>query len=145
MSYITQTNIINRVSEKTLIFWTDDTGAGTVTEATVMAIIAKAEGIIDGYLSEKVTTPITSPTEIVKAWTEDIAIYLLKSRKMEIDKDDPVLKDYHSTLKQLQKVASGSMGVKLSTATLTHNRSMVLDSETREMDWTIPDAVEATE
>lgn len=134
-NYIDQSNIINRVSEKTLIFWTDDTGSGAVNPATVTAFITKAEGIVDSYLSEKVSIPVLSPTDIIKVWAEDIAIYLLKSRKREIDKEDPVLKDYVRTLGQLQKVASGSMSVKLSTIAITRNRSMVLTSETREMDW----------
>ena len=80
MSYCTLTNILNLISEATLIALTDDAGAGEVDDAKVAAAIADADATIDSYCQGRYTIPLSPvPSKIVQI-SVDIAVYNLYSR-----------------------------------------------------------------
>lgn len=105
MAYCTQTDLVKAKNEQVLIELTDPDGSA-IDADVVTAAIARADGIINGYLRNKYTLPLTStPDEIADASIR-ITLYLLYARHLD-SAPEGVKADYDAVLKWLKDVAKG--------------------------------------
>lgn len=109
MAYCTQDDVLNLISERDLIQLTDDANTGLVDTDIVDSAIAAADGKINYYCSSVYTTPFTTPPDIVKAWSVDIAIYDLYSRRSDVAMPEIRKSRYDAALEQLAKIQSGAI------------------------------------
>lgn len=109
MAYITQTDLLDRVSQKQLIQLTDDAEAGTVDATKVNDCIADAESEIHFYAAKKYSVPFTTPVPpLVISLDKDIATYNLWRRRPAIKMPDQVRTAYQDAVKKLEKIADGT-------------------------------------
>lgn len=126
MSYCTLTNILNLISEATLIALTDDAGAGEVDDAKVAAAIADADATIDSYCQGRYTIPLSPvPSKIVQI-SVDIAVYNLYSRS-DLDMPEVRKERNKEAVRFLEKVAAGGirLGVSSPAPTDTDNSASI--------------------
>jgi phage gp36-like protein len=76
--YITVTEL--GIPDQLLIKLTDDEGTGAVNTSRAETAITAAQAIIDTALSRAYSVPFSSPSEIIKRLTADIAVYRLYQR-----------------------------------------------------------------
>ena len=129
--YCTQTNILNLISEATLIALTDDAGAGTVDGTKVTAAIADADATIDSYCQGRYTIPLSPVPAKIAQISVDIAVYNLYSRS---DLEMPeVRKDRNrEAIRFLEKVAAGGISLGVSSpAQVDTDNSVSIESGTR--------------
>ncbi len=111
MAYITQSDIVDQLSESELIQLTDDSGAGQVDSNVVARAIADADDEVNSHLQERYTVPLSPVPGLVRKLSVDVAIYNLYSRR---DLDAPVrTKRYEDARRLLKALARGesSLGV----------------------------------
>jgi len=103
MAYCTQEDIVARIGMSELVGLADDDGDGLPDSSKVVQAIADADAVIDSFLSNRYSTPLSAPPAVVKALSITIAIYNLAKnpprRPTEGQKED-----YESALKALQRV-----------------------------------------
>ncbi len=80
MSYSTESNLLDRITEQQLIQLTDDENVGQIDAAKVTSAIAAADGIIDSYAGGRHQLPLVG-NEIVEKLSVDLALYELYSRR----------------------------------------------------------------
>jgi len=102
MNYITSTLLGNRVGSTRLSNLCSSSGV-------VEEIIARAEGIVDGYASVRYATPLTA-TPIIKEWVLAIAEYELYKRGPGSQVPDKIEDTYRTTLEQLSELSKGKIG-----------------------------------
>jgi phage gp36-like protein len=86
MSYITQIELEDYITERELIQLTDDAKLGVVDAEKVAAAIAAACADIDSYAGTKYALPLAA-SEKVKSLARDIAIWNLEKRRRKIRPD----------------------------------------------------------
>ncbi len=109
MAYCTQADIIKLVQEATLAQMTDDTAGVTVDAAKVTEAIAKADALIDGYLTGRYTVPLTTVLVIIRSASIDIAVYELYSRRGERGVPENVTDRYKNAIKTLTEIQRGNI------------------------------------
>lgn len=105
MSYATQTDILNLISEKELVSLTDDTQSGVVDATKVSKAIADADAEIEGYCAKRYTVPFNPVPGIIAKLSVDIAIYNLYSRRSVMP--DIRQKKYDDAVRLLRDIAKG--------------------------------------
>ena len=109
MAYAAQSDLVppgTRMSLKDLIGLTDDNKTGQVNAAVVNAILEEASGTVDSYCRNRYVTPLQS-SDVVKARTLDIAVYLLFSRRREVKIGEVVRQRYVDAIAFLKDVSAG--------------------------------------
>lgn len=107
-NYITRDDMKARTSLDTLINLTDFENTGEINDTALDAAIADAEGIIDGYIGARESTPLGSPPQMIVLLAYDIAMHLLYSRK-DIS-NEKMEKAYSAAIKALAAFAGGETG-----------------------------------
>lgn len=108
MPYLTQSDLIEQISEAQLTQLTDDTKLGIVDVDTVTRVITAAEAEVNGYLATRYSVPVGVPVpDLVKKWALDIAVYNLYRRRQRMPAD--VRTAYEDTIKALTQVAKGTI------------------------------------
>jgi len=107
MSYLTQTELLDYISERELINLTDDADTGQIDTAKVTQAIEDAESMVDAYLGARYTVPLTSPPAIIKKAVAVITIFSLQVRREEVP--DARKDEYEKTIKFLQLLAAGKV------------------------------------
>lgn len=80
--YCSQADLEARLSTKALTQLTNDADGSTTPDATIVyAMIAKADGIIDGYASQVYTTPFTTTPTLIRDIAIDLACYFSMQRR----------------------------------------------------------------
>lgn len=79
------------------------------SSAVVEEIVARAEGIVDGYASVLYATPLT-PTPAVREWVLSIAEYELYRRGPGSAVPGKIADSYRTALEQLAGLSAGRMG-----------------------------------
>jgi phage gp36-like protein len=74
MAYCSYSDVLDVIPESKLIELTDDAGSGSVDTDIVNAAISKAADLIDGYLGQIVTLPLTTTPAPLKGLNEDLAV-----------------------------------------------------------------------
>jgi phage gp36-like protein len=77
MAYSTESDILNRIEEATLVQLTDRTGSGQVDSALVGSAIEDADALINGIISTVYQVPIANVPRVVRELSATIAVYRL--------------------------------------------------------------------
>lgn len=81
MAYAQQSDLVPlRITQTELVQLTCDDNTATVNAVVVSAALDEASGTVDSYCRSRYVTPL-QPSDMVKARTLDIAVYLLFSRR----------------------------------------------------------------
>jgi len=82
MAYLTQDDLLQRMTLSQLAQLTDDSGTKppSVNVTVVNGVLDEASAKVDGYCRNKYATPLQTSSEVT-AVTRDIAVYLLFSRR----------------------------------------------------------------
>jgi phage gp36-like protein len=107
MPYCSLVDILEEIDEEVLVAITDTTDSGLVDSAKVDSAIARADSIINGYLSSRVSVPVVSVTETLKTLSIDIAIHRLFSRKESVPEERE--KKFDQALSFLEAFAKGTV------------------------------------
>jgi len=102
MNYISVSLLENRVGSARL----NNLCSGS---AVLEEIIARAEGIVDGYASVRYATPLV-PTPAVREWVLSIAEYELYRRGPGSAVPGKIADSYKTALEQLAALSEGRMG-----------------------------------
>jgi phage gp36-like protein len=105
MPYITQADLLQRMTLKQLTQLTDDAGAGSPNEVIVNGVLEEASGAIDGYARTKYTTPLQQSDEVASI-ARDIAVYLLFSRRPQ-PMPETVRQRYTDRIALLKDISTG--------------------------------------
>jgi len=105
MSYSTQTDLLEQISESELIQLTDDADAGTVDSDAVSRAIVDADAEIDGYCGSRYDVPFSSTPVMIRKISVDISIYNLYARRMGAPEDRK--ERYDNALRFLRDVGKG--------------------------------------
>lgn len=110
MAYCTLDDILERVSEQTIIELTDDTGSGVVDQDKVSAAIARADKEIDAWCGRRYQVPFSSPPAIVGELSADLSLYFLYARV--VSEIPEARKDAHkNVLRLLEKISGGQVSL----------------------------------
>lgn len=105
MAYSTTTDLLSRVTEKTLVQLTDKGGTGNVDEAIVGSAIADSDSMINAMIAPVYQVPLTNVPPVIKEISATMAIYRLHLFRSV---DPGVWKDeYERALSFLRSVAAG--------------------------------------
>jgi len=108
MSYISQADLTEQLSETQLIQLTDDEKLGVVHTERVARAIASAEGEINGFVATRYTVPIAAPIPaLIKGWAVTLAGYYLWRRRQRVPED--VRLAYEDVIARLRDVAAGKL------------------------------------
>lgn len=81
MAYCTQSDLEKVISPAELVQLTDDDRDGVADTGVVAEAIAKADGEIESYLASRYTVPLSPVPVVIRAASEDIALWNLFSRR----------------------------------------------------------------
>lgn len=109
--YCTKANLIDRFSEDELIDLTDRTNTGVIDDAVLDQAISDAQATIDGYLASRYSLPIASVPAVLVRLSCDIARYFLYDERL--DAEHQAAKRYADTIRFLEKVGKGELGLGL--------------------------------
>lgn len=108
MAYSVKADILELLPESVLIQLTDDENLKEVRDSRVNEGIEQADAVIDSYISGKYTTPVSPVPNLIKAFSVNIAIYNLYSRRVETMPE--ARRDrYNDAIKQLDAISKGTM------------------------------------
>ena len=112
MAYSVKADILKQITEDQLVGLTDDSDLGSVDDAIVTEMIARADEVIDGYCAKRYTVPFGTTPGIIKTISIDIAVYNLYSRRSHVMTEDRKNR-YENSMKLLKDIESGkvSLGV----------------------------------
>lgn len=124
MAYAAQTDLVPlRITQTELVQLTCDDTTATVNAAVVAAALEEASGTVDSYCRARYVTPLQQ-SDMVKARTLDIAVYLLFSRRRGgLQPTELVRQRYEDAIAFLKDVAA-------SRASLDQPASQVAQSST---------------
>jgi phage gp36-like protein len=131
MSYCTQDDLLEQISEAELIELTDDAGSGEVDADVVTRAIADADATIDAHCQGRYSVPLSPVPAMIRAVSVDMAIYNLLSRKNE---EVPKSRDdrNRNAIRFLERVADGKIQLGASTpAQANTEHSVSIDSGSR--------------
>lgn len=107
-SYISQADLLSKVSNAQLIQLTDDAQSGSIDATKVTQSIDEAESEVNGYVATRHSVPLSSPIpQLIKTLAVDIAIYKLYSRRQRVP--ESVRKAYEDAIKKLEGISKGLM------------------------------------
>lgn len=107
MTYSTQSDIEEQLSQADLIELTDDAGAAEVDTSVVARAVADADAEIDSYCGGRYTTPFSPVPVMIRKLSVDIAIYNLHSRRSTLKIPEERQKRYDNAIRFLRDVAKG--------------------------------------
>jgi phage gp36-like protein len=90
----------------------EDIAAADEALARVVAVVADADGLIDGFLRMRgYTLPLSPVPTIVANWSRSIARYMLHKSRNAMESTDPVVRDYNDAMKLLALVRDGKFSL----------------------------------
>ena len=106
MSYCTQDDILERISETELIQLTDDENTGAVDADRVTRAIADADQEIDSYVGVRHIVPLDPVPALVRKLSTEMVVYNLYGRRTAGPPDH--IKDrYTAAIRLLELIAKG--------------------------------------
>lgn len=109
MAYATAQDLIDRYGEDELVHITDRLGSGQIDAAAVSGALADAEAIIDGYLAGRYPLPLASVPSNMVLLACTLARYQLWANRAS----EEIRKRYEDAIRYLERVASGSILLKM--------------------------------
>ncbi len=116
MAYSTQADLEKELESEQLVQLADDNDDGIADVAVIADVIAKSDGIIDGYLGTRYTVPVTPVPDLVRGFSVAIAIYRLFGRRNQ--KNDARTRAYDDALKMLAAISRGTATLGVSESTV---------------------------
>lgn len=106
MSYATQADLEARYGAREILQLSDRANppAGVVDAAVVAAALGDADAVVDSYLGNRYTVPITTPAP---ARVVDLSCVLARYRLMEQRATERARKDYEDAIAFLRDVSAG--------------------------------------
>lgn len=83
MAYSENQDLINAITEATLIQLTDDTDSGVVNATYVADAITRADSITNAYLRAQHTVPLSTTPDLINQISVDLSLYLLYKRRRD--------------------------------------------------------------
>ena len=105
MSYVTQSQLIDRYGERMLVQLTDRgvPAIGAIDDAVVARALADTDAMIDGYLAARYALPLASVPAALTDAAAEVAIYKLHRKSP----DTKIQQDYDNALKRLADISKG--------------------------------------
>lgn len=108
--YCSQTDLLERINQATLISLSNDEDSPTEVDASVVArAIADADAEIDGYVGTRHTVPLSPVPDLVRKMSVELAIYHLYSRRMGAPEE--WRKRYEDNVRLLRDVSAGKVSL----------------------------------
>jgi phage gp36-like protein len=117
VTYITQTDLLKRIDEATLIQLTDDADTGEINAEVVTEAILDAEGIFESYVRTRYSLPVPT-TPLVKKSCLNIVTYTLFQRRATFAEGVLEVKEkaYKETMALLKDIAAGKAALDIPAA-----------------------------
>ena len=109
MSYITQSDILKRLTAAELVQVADLDEDGSADSAVVERAIRDAESLVNSYIGTRVSVPLTTVPDHVKTICVSMAVYYLYLGRRSVTED--LRKQYDSDLQYLRDVAAGRVAI----------------------------------
>jgi len=110
MSYVTIDIIKANRDDKWLRQITNDSGAGTMVDDTKLnRVVLEVNSLIDTYLREKYTLPLTVVSDMINGIALDLAICSLIIERLLPDVPEGLQKKNNDAMKLLEKVRTGEL------------------------------------
>jgi phage gp36-like protein len=134
MAYCSLADILEEIDEEVLIAITDTTDSGVVDSVKIDSAIARADSIIDGYLSSRVSVPVVTVTQTLKTLSIDIAIHRLFSRKESVPQERE--KKFEQALEFLNAFTKGlvELGAPISGESLGYSAAAIYYAPEKDFD-----------
>jgi phage gp36-like protein len=78
---------------------------------TVTALIAQADGMIDGFIGKRYPVPYPNDSPMLTTWARAIVRYQLNKNNISDEKTNPIARDYRDATNLLQLVAAGKFSL----------------------------------
>lgn len=113
MAYSTFSGIQSLLSDVTIARLTDDTAGIEVNTQIVNEAISSGDELIDGYLRNRYTLPLSNVPKLITFISVKLAIYFLFQRRFSEELPESVVDDYKNQIKILEQIQKGfiSLGV----------------------------------
>lgn len=111
MGYHTINDLVNKLTEQTLINLTDDENAGSINTERSEESIQTAQNIIDGYLRDKYTLPLSETPGVIREISIGLGVYDLYRRYNADDMPKTIREDRDNALKLLDHIMEGKIAL----------------------------------
>ena len=105
MSYITRSDLLDKLTEQQLVQLTDDEKTALANEPRIANAIADAESEVNGYVAVRHTVPVSPAPALLKSFSKTIAVKNLYSRRQRVPEN--VREEYNNAIAQLKDIAKG--------------------------------------
>lgn len=105
MSYISRSDLLDKLSEHQLVQLTDDEKQNVANETRIAAAITEAEAEVNGYVAVKYSVPLSPAPDLIKKFSKAIAVKNLWARRQRVP--DNVRAEYDDAIAQLKDIAKG--------------------------------------
>ncbi len=106
--YCILSDILPTVSEAEIARLTDDENGRVINESVVNEAISKGDELINGYLRSRINVlPLSSPPQLVKNISVDLAVYYLYQRRYRTNMPESIENQYKTTIKTLEQIQKG--------------------------------------
>lgn len=110
MAYSTLADLKKYLDPQQTIELSDDDKDGSADTEVIDEVIAAADADIDMYLSNRYTTPFSTPVpQVVKKLSAKMAIYYLWLRRKEAEVPEKWATEYTNMLELLREIARGEI------------------------------------
>ena len=113
--YVEETEFIALMSERDLNDLTDNL-EGTERTELLELVNKEAVGEINSYLQDRYTLPVTGTDDKLTTLTKDLMKYRLYKRRDELNLPDNVLRGYQMIVKDLERIANGTINLSIDKA-----------------------------
>ncbi len=103
MAYIDREYILSFITEGDL----DTLTAGDDAEANLTNAIERADDLINSYLSNQMTVPLTEAPVMIKGISVDLTIYYLHSKTQSNNLPEQVVRKYEDAILLLKDLSAG--------------------------------------
>lgn len=87
--------------------------AADEARARIEALVAEADGLVDGYLARRYPLPLPTTPKLLATYARAIVRYLLHKDLITDERTDPKARDYRDALRFLQLIAEGKFSLGL--------------------------------
>lgn len=109
MSYCTQSDLLEQISESKLIQLTDDADIGSIDADVITRAIADADAEIDGYAAVRYDVPFSPVPVSIRKRSVDITIYNLYARRSGAPEDRRIR--YNDAIRFLKDLSKGIVAI----------------------------------
>ncbi|MFH2124930.1 MAG: DUF1320 domain-containing protein [Pseudomonadota bacterium] len=109
MSYCTQSDLLERIPEATLIKLSNDGDSASVDVSVIARAIADADAEIDGYVGTRHQVPLSPVPDLMRKASVEMAIYHLYSRRLGAPEEWQ--RRYKDNVRLLKDISDGKVSL----------------------------------